>query len=280
MPEIPEIRAHAERLEAAFGGVELARFQPLSFSVLKTFSPRPEDAVGVPLAGVGQRGKYLMLRFGSLSFVVHLMQGGRLKPEAKQAKKPRGGQARWVFADGRSLLLTEPGTERRAGVWMVEGDPLTQPPVDHLGPEATSLAPEELAELFGLHQMRLHGFLRDQRILSGLGRRLANEICYEARLSPFTQTNRLGLDEAKTITDVTARLVEDGLAYDRGLDEMSKSAARPGVVHGREGQRCPDCECDDHIRAVEYRSYTVNYCPARQTGGKVLADNTTSRFLK
>ena len=76
---------------------------------------------------------------------------------------------------------------------------MTQPPVDDLGPEATSLAPDELAELFGPHPMRLHGFLRDQRILSGLGRRLANEICYEARLSPFTETSRLGLDEAKTI---------------------------------------------------------------------------------
>jgi formamidopyrimidine-DNA glycosylase len=280
VPEIPEMRAHAERLEAEFGGAELARFQPLSFSVLKTFAPRPDDAVGLPLDEVGQRGKYLLLRFGSLTFVVHLMQGGRLKPETTQAKKPRGGQARWVFADGRSLLLTEPGTERRAGVWVVEGDPLTQPPIDELGPEATTLGPEELLDLLGSHPMRLHGFLRDQRILSGLGRRLANEICYEARLSPFAQTNRLGLDEAKTITDVISRVVEAGLAYDRGLAEMSKSADRPGVVHGREGQRCPDCDCDDHIRAVEYRSYTVNYCPARQTGGKILADNTTSRFLK
>ena len=32
--------------------------------------------------------------------------------------------------------------------------------------------------------------------------------------------------------------------------------------------------------AVEYSNYTVNYCPTCQTGGKVLADNTTSRFLK
>ena len=280
MPEIPEIRAHAERLEAAFGGAELARFQPLSFTVLKTFSPRPEDAVGRPLDAVGQRGKYLLLRFGTVTFVVHLMQGGRLKPEAKQPKKPRGGLARWLFGDGRSLLLTEPGTEHRAGVWVVDGDPLTQPPVDELGPEATTVGAEELAVLFREHPMRLHGFLRDQRILSGLGRRLANEICYEARLSPFAQTKTLGLDEATTITDVIEHVVAAGLAYDRTLGEMSKSAARPSVVHGREGQRCPDCECDDHIRAVEYRSYTVNYCPARQTGGRVLADNTTSRFLK
>ena len=36
----------------------------------------------------------------------------------------------------------------------------------------------------------------------------------------------------------------------------------------------------DTIRAVSYSSYTVAYCPTCQTGGKVLADNTTSRFLK
>ena len=38
--------------------------------------------------------------------------------------------------------------------------------------------------------------------------------------------------------------------------------------------------CGDTIRAVEYRSYTVAYCPTCQTGGKVLADNTTSKFLR
>jgi formamidopyrimidine-DNA glycosylase len=38
--------------------------------------------------------------------------------------------------------------------------------------------------------------------------------------------------------------------------------------------------CGDTVRAVEYSRYTVNYCPTCQTGGKVLADNTTSRFLK
>ena len=39
-------------------------------------------------------------------------------------------------------------------------------------------------------------------------------------------------------------------------------------------------ERGDAIRAVEYSGYTVNYCPTCQTGGKVLADNTTSKFLK
>jgi formamidopyrimidine-DNA glycosylase len=58
----------------------------------------------------------------------------------------------------------------------------------------------------------------------------------------------------------------------------TSSAERPGSVYKRAGEACP--VCGDTIRAVEYNAYTVNYCATCQTGGKVLADNTTSKFLK
>src|SRR6188768_2780514 len=113
MPELPEIQAHAERLDAEFAGARLERFQPITFTVLKTAVPAPDDAYGKELVVVGRRGKHLLLGFGALTFVVHLMQGGRLKPDEKQSAKPRNGQARFRFADGRALLLTEAGTERK-----------------------------------------------------------------------------------------------------------------------------------------------------------------------
>ena len=68
------------------------------------------------------------------------------------------------------------------------------------------------------------------------------------------------------------------MRYERTRDDMSSSKNRPGGVHGRAGEACP--VCGDTVRAVEYSGYTVNYCPTCQTGGKVLADNTTSKFLK
>jgi formamidopyrimidine-DNA glycosylase len=37
---------------------------------------------------------------------------------------------------------------------------------------------------------------------------------------------------------------------------------------------------EDVVRAVTYSGYTVKYCATCQTGGKVLADNTTSKFLR
>jgi formamidopyrimidine-DNA glycosylase len=280
MPELPELQAHAERLDQRYAGSTLERFKPLTFTALKTAVPPASDAHWHDLVAVSRRGKHLLLDLGELTFVVHLMQGGRLKeePPGKQPAKPRNGVARWLFADGRSLLLTEAGSERRAGVWAVAGDPESQPPLEGLGPEADRVDPDVLLKLLHETPMRLHGWLRDQHNVAGLGRRLANEICHRARLSPYASTGKLTADDAAVLVDAIQICIDESLAYERARNDMSSSADRPGSVHHREGDACP--VCGDTIRAVEYRSYTIDYCPTCQTGGKVLADNTTSKFLK
>ena len=169
MPELPELQAHAERLARDFDGAVLEKFLPLTFTALKTVTPPPDAAYGQPLRGVGRRGKYLLADFGTVAFAVHLMQGGRLLLDTKQSIKPRFGQARWKFTDGRAWLLTEAGTERRAGVWVVAGEPEGQPPLADLGPDITTLDPDQLFKLLHANSMRLHGFLRDQHIVAGAG---------------------------------------------------------------------------------------------------------------
>ena len=282
MPELPEVQAHAERLTELFAGRRLTRFVPFNFTVLKTAVPPPDAAYGWPLLDVGRRGKYLLVRFEPVTFVVHLMQGGRLLVDAKQSAKPRNGQGRFVFDDGPALLLTEAGTERRAGVWCVTNvagaTPLDAPPLSRLGPDVLAPSPAQLGEAFAARNMRVHGFLRDQGNVAGIGRMLANEVCHRAKLSPFAMTAKLRPDAVEAVHRAIHDAVDDGLAYERTRTDMSSSADRPGRVHGRVGEACP--ECGDTIRSVTYSGYTVAYCPTCQTGGKVLADNTTSRFLK
>lgn len=317
MPELPEIVAHAERLGRAFAGAELAGFAPLHPTALKTFDPRPESAAGRQLTSAGHRGKYLCLHFGDLAFVVHLMQGGRLRPHdppvpasasanpppanrapanapadtsadpsapapkppaKKPTKPPRGAMARWSFADGRELLLTEAGTERRAGVWLVRGAPEGQEPLSRLGPDAHRIDRNELARGLAAASERVHGYLRDQSRLAGIGRLLANEILHEARISPFANTAKLDADRIDRLHQAMTAVIARGLAHERTKSEMGKSADRPSNVHHRIGRPCTTC--GDEVRSVTYRRYVVAYCPTCQTGGKVLADNTTSRFLK
>ena len=229
MPELPELQAHAERLETALAGHVLAGFRPITFTALKTVVPSPDGLVGRPLDAVERIGKYLLLRFGDDRFVVHLMQGGRLKPDEKQSAKPKGGLARWTFDDGSALLLTETAKEKRAGVWVVAGDPTDQDAAP--GPRArrprhpgTSWRPS-----LGEHKsMRVHGFLRDQRAIAGIGRRLANEICQRAKLSPFAKTHKLTADEIDRLHAAVASCIDESLAYERGRDTDELLGRAPG----------------------------------------------------
>ena len=277
MPELPEVRVHAERLSGSHTGAVLARFEALAFTALKTVSPAPQDAVGSTLSGVTSRGKFLRLAIGEIDFIVHLMQGGRLSPDAKLSPKARGGLARWRFEDHDALLLTEAGKEHRAGVWAVAAGE-DAAPMEHLGPEADGITRAELATQLRVGTGRVHGWLRDQRRLAGIGRRLANEICWTAEISPFTAVNRLDDAGVDRLHAAIAACIGASIADERTRDHMARSAARVASVHHREGRPCP--RCGDVIRAVEYNAYTVNYCATCQTGGKVLADNTTSKFLK
>ena len=189
-------------------------------------------------------------------------------------ERPPGG------TDPPALLLTEQGTERKAGVWCVPTEKaLSSEPLDTLGPEAATISAAELAARFAaMPNTRLHSFLRDQHAVAGLGRRLANEVCHRAKLSPFAMTHKL---EPRRRRRDRRR---DRRCHRRGTRRGAPAAGHVGVegassrVHHRTGQPCP--VCGDTVRAVEYASYTVNYCPTCQTGGKVLADNTTSKFLK
>ena len=308
MPEMPEVQAHAERLTAALAGRRLARFELLNFAALKTFDPPIDGAVGQRLTEVGRRGKYLLFHYeNDQTHVVHLMQGGRLRPDPKRSRKPKLGLGRWIFdpadaeaaitdstdgsvepepdaglaaerGDETAWMLTEAGSERKAGVWAVAGDPTSQEPLDHLGPEAAEIDRATLAQILSGHSKRLHGLLRDQRVLAGLGRMLANEICYAAGLSPFANASKLDDGQIDRLHAAIGSVVAASIDHERTLDDIGKSADRPSRVHNRSGEPCTGC--DDTIRTVEYRAYTVYYCPTEQTDGKLLADNTTSKFLK
>ncbi len=281
MPEMPEVQAQAERMAAALVGTSLTRFQLLNFAGLKTFSPPADGAVGAQVTEVTRRGKYLLLGFDNeQTHVVHLMQGGRWRPDPKRSAKPRGGIGRWIFDDDQAWLLTEAGTERRAGIWAIAGNPLGQEPLVGLGPEADQLTATELAAILATRNGRLHGVLRSQKAMAGLGRMLTNEILFDASLSPFANASKLTAEEIERLSHSIRNVSAAALAHERTLDDIGRSADRPSKVHNRSGQPCLDDDCDQAIAVVEYRAYTVYYCPRRQTNGKILADNTTSKFLR
>jgi formamidopyrimidine-DNA glycosylase len=177
------------------------------------------------------------------------------------------------FADGGELDLTEAGKKKRAGVWLLTPAQLDAE-LAHLGPDALDVDAETLAAVLRRERRQLHPLLRDQRALAGIGRAHANEILWEARLSPF----RLSTDLDDAEVEQLATTIREDLGRALELRLAGKADADVYRVHGRFGEPCP--RCGETLRRVDFEEHTITYCPACQTGGRILKDRRLSRLLR
>ncbi|MEA2432795.1 MAG: formamidopyrimidine-DNA glycosylase [Actinomycetota bacterium] len=271
------MQALAERLDDRFAGSTLERIVPIQFSALKTYDPAPESFFGTALASVGRRGKYLVADFGGPRILVHLSQGGRVDLEdAPKVTRPKGALARFVFRGAGTILLREYGTQRKAGWWTLS--PGDEGPLAKLGPEPDSVEFRDLIE-HGTDGRRIHTLLRDQRTVSGIGRGFSDDILHDALLSPYVTLAKLTSEERKRLLDSVERMLSAALESERRrTGGLPAKLPDRFTVHGRYGSPCPRCGAE--MKRVSYESYEVTYCPACQTGGKVLADRRLSRLLK
>ncbi|HEX7464599.1 MAG TPA: DNA-formamidopyrimidine glycosylase family protein [Actinomycetota bacterium] len=277
MPELPEVQALAERLDAALRGSAFVGADPLQFSSLKTVTPRASELVGRTVGGVGRRGKYLVFDLTGPRILVHLSQGGRLDVEdPPKTTKPRGAVVRFRFEGRASVLVKEFGRERKAGWWvLVQGD---DGPLAALGPEPGS---PEFARLVveGTDGRRVHTILRDQRTVAGIGRGYTDDILHLAKLSPYASLARLDGDERRSLLDAVRNVLAEALEVERHrAGGLPTKIGDHFSVHGRHGTPCPNC--GDDLRRVSYESHEVTYCPSCQTAGKVLADRRLSRLIR
>ena len=275
MPELPEVEAWRRALDGPVSASPVERAGPAHVATLKTFDPPLSALEGRRLAGAERRAKRLLFPTddGELVLLVHLMTAGRLRYLRPGEKGPKTPAFRLRFADGAELVLTEAGSKKRAGVWLLTPEQ-AEAELAHLGPEALGLGPKELGRVLKADSRRLHSLLRDQRAIAGIGRAWANEILHRAKLSPFALSTEL--DDAE-VARLAAAMDEE---LSRGLELRERGAKDAQVyrIHDRLGQPCP--ECGTPIARVDFEEHTIYYCPRCQTGGRVLKDRRMSRLLR
>ena len=277
MPELPELQALVERLDHALRGKSLRSLDVLQFSALKTVAPSSSDLAGMALSSVSRRGKYLSFDFEGARALIHLSQGGRVDIEdPPKATRPKGAVVRMSFDHAPSVLIKEYGTERKAACWIVESG--VDGPLDGLGPEPDT--PEFEAVIMSSDDKRqLHTFLRDQRVVAGIGRGFADDILHAARLSPFGALAKLDDSERRRLYDAAGRVLHEATGRER--KRTGGLPAKMGdrfTIHNRHGTACP--RCGDSMKRVSFNSREITYCPTCQTSGKILADRRMSRLLR
>ena len=282
MPELPEVEITARRLDAALRGVPITSALAPGINALKTFDPPLSALEGRTIEGVGRRGKQLVVEVsGGLVLLVHLMSAGRLQLFDKRAG-PRDRTSRLLVrtADDRELRLREFGTKQAAWVKLLRAEALEDDEMlKTLGPEAWPQPPQDLRALLQAPRP-LHTLLRDQRVIAGIGRSWVDEILWTARLSPFKRGNDLTDDEAAALRAAIVSTLDGALEHYEQVVRLPipDKLPLPLQVHRKAGEPCPRCGAT--IEAVHYEDYVMCYCPAEQTGGKVLKDRRLSRLLK
>jgi formamidopyrimidine-DNA glycosylase len=275
MPELPEVEAWRRALDGPVRAFPIERAGPAHVATLKTFDPPLAALEGRRFAGAERRAKRLLFPTddGELVLLVHLMTAGRLRYLRPGEKGPKTPALRVRFTDGAELVLTEAGSKKRAGVWLLTPD-AAEAELAHLGPEALGLGAERLGAILKAESRRLHSLLRDQRLIAGIGRAWANEILHHAQLSPFALSTELSPEEV----DRLAAAINEELSRGLELRERGGKDAQVYRVHDHLGKPCP--VCGTPIARVDYEEHTVYYCPTCQTGGRVLKDRRLSRLLR
>ncbi len=282
MPELPEVTAYVEAFERRIVGRPLERIRLRSPSLVRTFDPPLSAAEGRRVEGIGRIGKRIVWHLeDDLHLVVHPMISGRFHRKKPGTALPRRNvHAAFDFPED-TFFLTEMGKKKRASLHLVRGDDALAA-LDPGGIDPLTASPTEFAEALTSRNRTLKRALTDPRVFSGIGNAHSDEILLFARLSPVQRTGNLNDDEIERLREVTVRSLTEWT--ERLRNEFGErfpekiTAFHPAMAaHGKYGEPCP--VCSGEIQRIRYADRETNYCPACQTGGKLLADRGMSRLL-
>jgi formamidopyrimidine-DNA glycosylase len=281
MPELPEVEITARRIGGAVAGARVSSALAPGVNALKSFDPPLSALEGRAIQGIRRRGKLFVIEFEQdLAALVHLMSAGRLQLYDRPATlRDRTSRVLLRLDDGRELRLREFGTKQRAWLKLLPADQLAdEETIAALGPDAWPEPPSFGALLDAPRP--LYALMRDQHVIAGIGRSWVDEILHAAELSPFKRGSELDEEEAERLrAETVARLGAAIDHYERTVTlPIPDKLPMPLTVHRRKGEPCP--RCGEELEAVFYEDYVMCYCPACQTGGKVMKDRRLSRLLK
>lgn len=293
MPELPDLRVLAEAFTAALAGRALESAvvrQPL---VLRGTSAELRGFEGRTLDAVGQRGKFLRLRFGPDSIVVNAMLTGRLGLARPGSRAFTSTALVLRFGARTSIPEAAPGTPTatwtRAAAWLPPDDDavelryrdpkkmgkvyLLPDGVERevagwidLGPDADdpALDLETWRRRIRRHHGELGNLLKNQAFVAGIGNAYSDEILWAARIAPFRTRSSLADEESAALwracRDVCSWAIDElRVRVPPTFEQQARDFLR---VHLKGGQPCP--RCGTTLSQVSPGGFTTTWCRACQ----------------
>jgi formamidopyrimidine-DNA glycosylase len=272
VPELPEVTVISEDVAELAIGREVLRaavFRPDVTNV------DPEEfgrrLVGRTLRATGRRGKIIVLDFGEVVGLVHLVISGRVLRLPEWREPDRMNTAVLEFeGEGEPLVLAF------TRLWLGYFD-LYKPGEEERHPLISRLGPDPLSEDFTVQYLAsafsrkasVKALLLDQSVVAGLGNIYVDEILFSARVHPARKASTLSRDEIQNIhaatRDILRRAIElRGTTFDSYHDAFGETGKYQHHlrVFTRAGEPCT--ECGTGIRKSRVAGRGTHTCPACQ----------------
>jgi formamidopyrimidine-DNA glycosylase len=271
VPELPEVTVISEDVAALAMGREVLRaavFRPDVTNV------DPEEfgrrLVGETLRATGRRGKMIVLDFGGVVGLVHLVISGRVLRLPAWQEPDRMNTAVLEFGGD-----DEPVVLAFTRLWLGYFD-LYEPGDENKHPLVSRLGPDPFSEKFTVQYLataldrkaNTKSLLLDQSVVSGLGNIYVDEVLFAARVNPTRRANTLTREELEKIhtatRDVLGRAIEArGTTFDSYHDAFGETGRYQDQlqVFTRAGEPCPRCGTEIVKSRVAGRgTYTCPKC--------------------
>lgn len=190
MPELPDLQVFARNLNEKLHGKKL-KWLNVNSRKAKVSPDEMQNALhGKKLKKVYREGKELYFEFDGHILALHLMLHGQLHLFEGQNDR-KYTIVDMNFEDGTGLALTD---FQGAATPTLDPEPKEAP--DALSDTVT---PKWLVEHLGKKRKAIKEMLLDQKFIRGIGNAYADEILYDAGISPFSESNKIPEDKVKQL---------------------------------------------------------------------------------
>ncbi|MGN6397927.1 MAG: Fpg/Nei family DNA glycosylase [Mucilaginibacter sp.] len=200
MPELPDLQVFSHNLTKLFKGKILEKIDIKVAQKLNVAEAKLKEALeGSKLDKVIRVGKELQFEFDNGHVLAtHLMLHGQLHTFDKD-NAHKFTIAEMFFEGGKGLALTD---FQKAATPTLDPEKLDTP-------DALDFDEKYLEEKLSKTKSPVKTVLMDQKVLRGIGNAYADEILYDARLSPFSASNKIPADKVKQLAKSIKKVLED-----------------------------------------------------------------------
>ena len=205
MPELPDLEAFSGNLNKAFEGKVLTTVTVVNKSKLKVPEKELKQAIeGQRLTKIYREGKELHFAFTNKHVLgLHLMLNGNLNV-FEEANPKKNTIIELLFDDQSGLAMTD---------FQGMATPSLDPP-PRTAPDALS---DELNFTYLQQKLQtktaIKKLLLDQKIIGGIGNAYADEILWDARISPFSHSNKIPPDKIKALIKSIKHVLKDAIKH-------------------------------------------------------------------